>query len=341
MPPLVTDERNDDVSKVLARAVVELDEQEERWLVEYEEGFERCRTAFLKGFGYLLLINEKRLYRKTHETFEGYCHERWEISRQYAYRLIDAARVARNLEMSPIGDKLESESQARPLARLDPPQQQAAWQEAVASAGGGQPTAKQVAAAAEKVAPKPPRQQAPSGFQRVPGTPISREDPSSPDFDEPANVQAEVPISTSPPPPRKARPRDEEWEECETEGTDEPSEPQAELTDAEYLIRLPAHPHLSGEARDWFDSEALLFRWLSALRRQYADDSRSLVKKATKMARGHQGPLVRLHYRYLGMNDPSRWEACGDCRGTGKDSLLGKCTPCHGHGYTLGPRDNA
>lgn len=65
----------------------------------------------------------RRLYRQQFDTFEAYCRERWGMVRRNADRLIQAAEVAENLR--PIGLIPESESQARPLTRLEPEVQQA------------------------------------------------------------------------------------------------------------------------------------------------------------------------------------------------------------------------
>jgi hypothetical protein len=84
----------------------------------------------------LLEIRDRRLYRhQGHVTFEAYCQERWQMGRQYAYRLIDAAKVAQAL--SPIGDNPATESQARelaPLLRSAPEAIPEVWQEATQTA---------------------------------------------------------------------------------------------------------------------------------------------------------------------------------------------------------------
>jgi hypothetical protein len=64
---------------------------------------------------------EAKLYRASHGTFEGYCRERWGMSRSYAHRMIESSAV---VEMLPIGNKPATESQARPLAKL-PAEEQA------------------------------------------------------------------------------------------------------------------------------------------------------------------------------------------------------------------------
>ncbi|MGD9949883.1 MAG: hypothetical protein AB7U29_15590 [Desulfobulbus sp.] len=84
----------------------------------------------------LLEIRESRLYRNdTSRTWEGYCRELWDMSFQYADRLISASKVIENL--TPIGVKEDgsidwellpaNESQARELARLEPEEQKQVW----------------------------------------------------------------------------------------------------------------------------------------------------------------------------------------------------------------------
>lgn len=88
-------------------------------------------------------IRDSRLYLNSHETFEGYCRDRWDMSRRHANRLIESTEVVNNL--GPIGPiSLCAESQARPLARLSPDQQREAWQRAVETAPDGKITASYV-----------------------------------------------------------------------------------------------------------------------------------------------------------------------------------------------------
>lgn len=66
------------------------------------------------------------------DTFEDYCRGRWGMSRIHAHRLMTSAEIANNL--LPIGNIPQTESQARPLARLEPEQQIIAWETAVSTA---------------------------------------------------------------------------------------------------------------------------------------------------------------------------------------------------------------
>lgn len=96
----------------------------------------------------LMAIRERRLYLETHQAFDGYCLERFDFQKAHAYRLIAAAEVVANL--SPIGDKPSSESQARPLSNLSPDQQREAWQRAVETAPNGKVTAAHVESVARQ-----------------------------------------------------------------------------------------------------------------------------------------------------------------------------------------------
>lgn len=97
-------------------------------------------------------IRDRKLYRATHDSFEDFIRDTWQMDRTHAYRLIDAAEVARNV--SPSGDIPRTEAQARPLVTLKPAEQLAAWSDAKDAAGDGQITTAHVTAAAEKRRPR-------------------------------------------------------------------------------------------------------------------------------------------------------------------------------------------
>jgi hypothetical protein len=92
----------------------------------------------------LIQIQQQKLYRETHRTFEDYCRKKWNISRPHAYHMIDAARVAENL--SQFGDTTlpQNEAQARALKSAPPDQQRDIWQKAVETAPNGKVTAKHI-----------------------------------------------------------------------------------------------------------------------------------------------------------------------------------------------------
>lgn len=100
-------------------------------LAELEQVVETGLTVFVAVGNALLEIRDSRLYRQQFSTFEAYCRERWGMVRQQANRLIQAAEVAENLE--PIGSIPQTESQARPLTRLEPEVQREVWRDLVES----------------------------------------------------------------------------------------------------------------------------------------------------------------------------------------------------------------
>lgn len=136
----------------------------EREKLELLEGvIERGRKTFLEVGGALLEINEERLYRETHASFEAYLDERWDgMGRGRAYEFMRASRtaaaIAESSEVQP-----RSEGQLRPLTRLEAEQQPQAWARAVELAGGDQPTGAEVAQAVRELkgepepAPRPQR----------------------------------------------------------------------------------------------------------------------------------------------------------------------------------------
>ncbi|WP_131784463.1 hypothetical protein [Protofrankia symbiont of Coriaria ruscifolia] len=77
-----------------------------------EAAIDSLRVAFWAAGKALQLIRDARLYRGTHDTFESYVEDRWDMQRAHAYRLIQAWPLAERL--SPMGDKL-NERQVRGL----------------------------------------------------------------------------------------------------------------------------------------------------------------------------------------------------------------------------------
>jgi len=89
----------------------------------------------------LMEIRDKGLYRDVlgYQTFEEYCRVKWDMKRTYAYYMIESAKVVENVHH---GEQIPmTESQTRPLARLDPEKQKEAWQMAVETAPDGKVTA--------------------------------------------------------------------------------------------------------------------------------------------------------------------------------------------------------
>lgn len=115
-------------------------------LEQCEQVIARGLATFVEVGQALARIRDARLYRETHDTFEDYCQERWQMTRKRAYDLIAAEQVTTAL--SPNGDTPSNEAQARELAPLrdEPERMTEAWQQATATAAaeGRQVTAADV-----------------------------------------------------------------------------------------------------------------------------------------------------------------------------------------------------
>lgn len=84
-------------------------------LIELEQVVDTGLSTFVAVGRALAEISSDRLYRTSHATFAEYAADRFGIGRSYAYRMINAAKVADLV--SPMGD-IHTERQARELTGL-------------------------------------------------------------------------------------------------------------------------------------------------------------------------------------------------------------------------------
>jgi hypothetical protein len=116
-------------------------------LVRLEGIIQKNIGAFYEVGRALMEIRDRELYKirngGEYATFEAYCKGAWDFSSRNAYHLIDAAMVIENVNNCSQKQPC-TESQARPLARLEPDQQREAWQRAVDTAPEGKVTAAHV-----------------------------------------------------------------------------------------------------------------------------------------------------------------------------------------------------
>ena len=109
--------------------------------IDESHELERCEVVIKQGLQTfievgqaLMTIREKRLYRIGFKTFEDYCVEKWSMDKRHANRLIQASETISNL--GPIGPVIpQTESQVRPLTRLEPEIQKEVWTEVVKTHG--------------------------------------------------------------------------------------------------------------------------------------------------------------------------------------------------------------
>lgn len=95
----------------------------------------------------LAAIRDEVLYKPAFPSFEEYCASKWGFKRAHAYRLIEAAEIAK--EASPFGD-ITKETHARALGKVAKDKRQAVLQAALAKAAsaGRNLSAKDIAEAA-------------------------------------------------------------------------------------------------------------------------------------------------------------------------------------------------
>lgn len=74
-----------------------------------ESVIEKGLNTFVEVGNALFEIRNNKLYRDKFTTFEGYCRDRWNLKRQRAYELMDAAAVVNTL--SEFSDKNEQDGQ--------------------------------------------------------------------------------------------------------------------------------------------------------------------------------------------------------------------------------------
>ena len=122
-----------------------LEEENERLRLERQ-----VERAFYQAGLALQTLRDQKLYRSTHKTFQEYCQDRFNFSRSYSYRLINAVEIVDNISKNVANWQQNSnnilpttESQVRPLKSLPSAELQSiAWSKAVEKALGRVPTAK-------------------------------------------------------------------------------------------------------------------------------------------------------------------------------------------------------
>jgi hypothetical protein len=139
-----------DIVPVIGEIVEHLSPVEVQTLAHYEHIIAQGIKTFVEVGNALVAIRDQHLYRESYTTFEDYLRQRWDLSRPYAYQLMEASVVVERV--SAVADIVPvNEAQARPLATLPVEQQAAAWKEAVETAPPSGITAKHVQATVKRV----------------------------------------------------------------------------------------------------------------------------------------------------------------------------------------------
>jgi len=122
--------------KLAEMEIVQIQEEMER----LEGIISRNQQSFYEVGVALTEIRDKKLYRDVSgfATFEEYCKVKWDFSRRHAYRLIESSSVVDTVKCVQLVTPT-TESQARPLTKLEPDQQVIAWQKAIDITPPGKP----------------------------------------------------------------------------------------------------------------------------------------------------------------------------------------------------------
>ncbi len=133
------------------------DEEKERHRLEL-----KVERAFVEAGTALRQLRDERLYRSTHKTFEEYCRDRFNYTRDAAYFKIAAAAVYSNIQnnLPTNGRQIPlptNERQLRDLAKADftPKAQVSVWQQAVEQADGKVPSGRIVKGIVKRLKEKP------------------------------------------------------------------------------------------------------------------------------------------------------------------------------------------
>ncbi|MEH1865335.1 MAG: hypothetical protein V7K69_10020 [Nostoc sp.] len=144
---------------VTAVEIRELTEEEQSLRLQFERQVER---AFLSAGQALMELRDRRLYRSTHRTFEEYCRDRFNYSRDAAYLKISATVVYENLQkfLPTIGRQIPMPTNERQLrflakAELEPAVQADVWQQAVEQAGNKIPSGRIVKGVVDRIRESP------------------------------------------------------------------------------------------------------------------------------------------------------------------------------------------
>ena len=133
-------------------AVSPLSEAESFAFRRYEQEIDKGLHTFVVVGRALAHIRDSRLYREGYATFEGYCEQRWQLSRSRAYALMGAADLTDGMSRIQDTPLPVNEGQAAELRGLEPAVAAEVMQ---AAAESGPVTAKTIAKARKAIAPKP------------------------------------------------------------------------------------------------------------------------------------------------------------------------------------------
>jgi hypothetical protein len=129
-----------------------LSAEEQLDLRRYEIEIEENKEAFLTMAAALFEIWSRRLYRENYKSFKQYCRKRWDFSRAYGYKLINAHKTIQKVSTmvdTPVA--ITSGTQALELAKVPEDPQAEVVKNAMQKANNGNLTSRHIKEAAQEL----------------------------------------------------------------------------------------------------------------------------------------------------------------------------------------------
>jgi len=212
---------------------------------EMEAKIAAASKAYYKEIGTALrVIHDKGLYKSTHRRFDAYCKDKWKINRAHAHRLINGAKIAK--ELSPVGD-IPTERVARAIAKVPEKDRKVVLKAAIknAKSGARQLTGKDVAEAAKQLAARVtpgPQAAAKAGDKKDAEVTYTANTSSAGNMDANKNGVAVQPSSTPAPLSVTMSPTTEELYVLWLKATATEREAFLQLINARLIEIIPAQP---------------------------------------------------------------------------------------------------
>lgn len=257
---------------------------------------ESGKKAFIEVGMALTEIRDNRLYRKSFDTFEAYCQERWSFSRNFAHMQINAAEIASEMLTTV---NIPNEKTAREFVSIPKEQR------------------KEVAETAKKIAAEKGRdtinsrdvKEAKQAKQSKP-EPKPSITPHKVEVIEP-DADAEPIIVPTPLPP----------------------EPKPITQDVEtWLASLDLMKQLSGIQKRKFEAAARLYFAYSQDLQELGGRLRRRIARFETIERSRYLSRIMVSFD---INDPSFWLLCGHCKGSGWNRTTSECSTCGGDGFQI------
>lgn len=252
-------------------------------------------------------INTKRLYRATHPSFEDYCRQKWEISRQNAYTLIACYETIEHLFGKGFheDDLPRNVTQCRELLRLEKLEDRAeAWAQAIAAAD--RITSEDVRSAVSRVilATAEKRDRERTGLKVAEESVIEAPEP------EPTATHEQPEMSPAGDTPEEGDPR---------------------------VLRL--RESLPGKLHAALEAQVVMWDEVQAAYKGPKAIGRRALQEYEKGGHPSRGLAYELR-RFITLEPPENWRLClsvdqGGCGGQGAVPGIGDCLKCGGLGFRM------